>query len=99
MKKLSFCSMCQPSSFGDDHAVPEARDREQLGDALEEAQDDRLPVRRSPARGPRPGREPGEGEHRETDDERGDPVLRVVMAGAGLVAGKKPGSDFAGSAQ
>src|SRR5262249_24888530 len=30
---------------GDDHAVAEARDREQLGEALEQSEDDRLPVR------------------------------------------------------
>ena len=34
-----------PEELRQDHAVAEARDREKLGDALEQAEEDRLPVR------------------------------------------------------
>ena len=102
----SFWWMFQPSRLRQDHAVPEARDREELGDALQEPQDDRLRVRDQ--RGEdhvarcalRPGAEPGEGEAGEPDEERRDPVLDVVVARPGLRAlGRSSGSDFAGSAQ
>ena len=45
------------------------------------------------------GLEPGEDEERQTDEERGDAVLDVVVAGAGLVPGKHEGSERAGSAE
>ena len=87
--------------------MPEARDGEQLGDALQEPQDDRLGVgdqrgedhAAGVARPFRAGLEPREDEGGEPDEERSDAVLRVVMADPAWWPGKKPGSDCAGSAQ
>ena len=44
-KNGSFWWMSQPKMRGQDHAVAEARDREQLADALQQSEQDRLPVR------------------------------------------------------
>jgi len=81
-----------------DHAVAEARDREELREALEQAEGDRLSVRDRHERrlGGCPGAvvarlEPGEDEAREAEQEGGDPVLHVVVAGALLVSGYERG--------
>ena len=87
--------------------MPEARDGKELGDALQEPQDDRLGVGDQRGEGSRagggsalgPGAEPCEDEAGEPDQERRDAVLGVVVARACLMPRKKPGSDFAGSAQ
>ena len=42
--KFSDCTMTAADESGDQDAVPQARDREQLGDALEHADHDRLEV-------------------------------------------------------
>ena len=88
-----------PEQFREDDAVAEAGDREELGHALEQAEDDRLPVgdkRREKhsgrrARPPRPALEPGEGEQGEPDEQRRDAVLDVMVARSGLVAREERG--------
>ena len=81
MKKLSFCSMCQPSSLatitlwprleiGNSSETPWSRPRTI---ACQYEINRRLRLLR-------PALEPGEGEHGEPDHERGDPVLGVVVA-------------------
>ena len=92
-----------------DHAVAEARDGKQLGDALQEPEHDRPRDTRSALRrGSRsgcaerfgPAAEPGEDEQAQPDAERRDAVLHVVVARIPPGGrGRSPGSDFAGSAK
>ena len=83
----------------ENHAVTEARDREELRDALQQPQHDRLRVgdqcgedhgvaERRPLRA---AAEPGEHEAAETQDERSDSVLHVMVPRACLMARKEPG--------
>ncbi len=77
----------------EDHGVAEARDREELGHALQETDDDRLEVGDQVSAGgedhlagrhraglARPGSEPREREAGEPEEDRGDPVLHVMVA-------------------
>ena len=45
MKYLSFWWMFQPNTRGSDDALAQARDREQLGEALQQAEHDGLAIR------------------------------------------------------
>ena len=85
-----------------DHAVAEARDREELGDALQQAEHDRLPVRDELATTTRRSglsagplrRRSGtrrRSKQRDADEERRDSVLDVVVARSRLVAGQPRG--------
>ena len=86
--------------------MAEARDREELGDALQQPEDDRPRVGDQrgddhAAGGRRfgPVRNQAKHEAGQPEQERRDAVLDVVVARSRLVPGKKPGSDFAGSAK
>ena len=106
MKYLSFWWMFQPSSFGRMTLCPRLETGKELGDALQQAQDDRLRVRDQRGEDHAGGavrfgplRNQAKTRAREPDEERRDAVLHVVVARAGLVPGEEAGSDFAGSAQ
>ena len=77
-----------PEELREDHAVAEARDREELGEALQQAEHDRLPVGdgacgdQARGRALRARLEPRVRETREAEQERSDPVLDVVMVRA-----------------
>ena len=95
---MSFWWMSQPSSCGRITLWP----RLEIGKSSEtpwsEPEDDRLRVgdQRGEDHGVRsgalrPGAEPGEDEARDAEQERGDPVLHVMVARPGLVAREEAG--------
>src|SRR5258708_1487484 len=88
-----------------DHAVPEARHREELGDSLEEPEDDRPRVgdqrEENHAVEARFGPERNQAKAKQASPTRSEAIPCLVWwwFEPAWWPGKKPGSDFAGSAK